>query len=66
MKIIQHGRVIKFHCPDCCCEFSEIPKKCYSSTGEHGSNYSMTCPDCNRNCWTNDSKQKDDLWRKVD
>ena len=59
MKILKHGDVIKFTCPDCGCEFSELPGKCYSSTGEDGAHYTMICPDCSRSCWTTEEEQKE-------
>jgi len=57
MKIIKHGITIVFICPECGCEFSELPRLCYSSTGEDGSHYCMTCPDCNHICLATDEQQ---------
>ena len=59
MKVLCHGNSIKFICKDCGCVFSELPKKCYSSTGSDGAHYCMVCPECNCTCWTNDDEQKE-------
>lgn len=51
MKIIQHGSVVVFKCEECGCEFKEVEKKCYSSTGEDGVHCCLSCPDCGNVCW---------------
>ena len=51
MKVIQHGAIVIFKCKECGCESSEVAKKCYSSTGESGADYCMSCPDCGETCW---------------
>lgn len=51
MKIIRHGDIVVFKCEQCDCEFSELAKVCYSSTGEDGLHYCMNCPDCQNTCW---------------
>jgi hypothetical protein len=58
MKIIKHGESITFICPDCGCEFKELPMNCYSSLGEDGAHYCAVCPECTTTCWTNDNKQQ--------
>lgn len=54
MKILKHGKTIVFECPECGCRFSELPKKCYSSTGQDGAHYCESCPDCGETCWQTD------------
>lgn len=51
MKIIQHGSIAVFKCGKCGCEFSEVAKECYSSTGGDGIHCCLNCPDCNNTCW---------------
>ena len=58
MKIINHGNSIIFKCADCGCEFSELPKQCYSSTGEDGAHYMLSCPECGNVCYTTDALQE--------
>lgn len=51
MKIIKHGDVVVFKCEECGCVFSELGKKCYSSSSSDGAHYCMGCPDCLNTCW---------------
>lgn len=51
MKVIRHGDIVIFKCEKCGCEFSEIARECYSSTGDDGAHYHMLCPDCGNSCW---------------
>ena len=50
MRIIRHGDIVVFKCEQCGCEFSEIAKVCYSSTGDDGVHYCLNCPDCLHTC----------------
>ena len=59
MKILKHGNSIKFTCEKCGCVFTELPKVCYSSIGEDGAHYCMSCPECSNTCWTSDTEQQE-------
>ena len=58
VKIIKHGNSVIFHCSECECKFSEVPKNCYSSLGEDGAHYCAVCPECSAVCYTTDKEQE--------
>lgn len=66
MKIISHGDSIVFTCPKCHCVFSELLKVCYSSMGEDGAHYILSCPECSNICFETDEKQKERRAKKND
>jgi len=51
MKIIKHGKLLRFKCENCECEWQEVKKNCRAETWPESNTtkYWYRCPECGKN-----------------
>ncbi len=59
MKIIKHGKALRFICENCECEWQEVAKNCkWEPYSQH---YWHRCPECGKNTSGQEIKAEDVL-----
>ena len=48
MKIIKHGKLLRFVCENCECEWQEVKKNCELIQGLYPQRYWYRCPECGK------------------